>query len=683
MNFSKKNHELKKNNRTVVSKIKLTIIACLIALTSIAQTGINYKALIKDVNGNVVSNSIIEVQFTLLQGLSMNTVYTETHMPTTDDNGIVILTIGQGTTTGDIRDVEWILGEVFINVQIDTGSGLIDFGTTEFQYVPFAYAAEIAAEAKNVTGLEAINESNGIGWRLIGSNPDNHGNIGEKALDFSESQFPSETLGAIGELSVAFGRNSSSIGYSSFAMGDIATAGGEQSFAFGEQSSSPGDFSVAMGFNNLSSGDYSNAFGRSNLVFGDHSFGSGQSNQISAEYAFAHGRSNLVSSTYGIAMGDDNTVEGYSAIALGSGNESQASYSTTLGLNNLVSGFAALATGTSTIASANYATALGISTIASGISSFAAGNNSEASGDNSMALGYFNESTGSRSVAIGRNSISSGANSVVIGDDSVASGINSIAIGELLESRAANEVVVGFGNTLYNPDSPSSNRAFSVANGSFSFNGTSITLNRRNALTVLRNGNTGIGTDTPQERLHITDGRLRIGSETIEDGGSNILRFNASLIPDQNNVMSLGNSSLRWTGLWATDGTINTSDRREKKDIKTLNYGLNEVLQMNPVSFKWKDRIDQDTKLGLIAQDVLELIPEVVKTHTWEPISEENDTLQKVKLDRLGVYYSDLIPVLINAIKEQNKEIEALKKVLKTQKSLEDRISSLEQKISH
>ena len=186
--------------------------------------------------------------------------------------------------------------------------------------------------------------------------------------------------------------------------------------------------------------------------------------------------------------------------------------------------------------------------------------------------------------------------------------------------------------------------------------------------------------------MHIVNGRLRIGTETIEDTGSNQLSFNASLLPDADNVMRLGNNSFRWVGVWAVDGTINTSDRREKKNIKNLKYGLNEVLQIQPVSFKWKNANNPDMKLGLIAQDLQKLIPEVVKTHIWEK-DETTGTIEKKELNRLGVYYSDLIPVLIKAIQEQQEIIESQEKALKKSdanyKVLLSRIETIESNLSN
>jgi len=242
---------------------------------------------------------------------------------------------------------------------------------------------------------------------------------------------------------------------------------------------------------------------------------------------------------------------------------------------------------------------------------------------------------------------------------------------------------MGIFNTDYTPSSTTNfvngDRLFVIGNGTGS-------LGRSDAVTVLKNGNTGIGTSAPQERLHIANGRLRIGTETVEDTGSNRLEWNCGLFPDTDDSFQLGGSALRWEAVWATDGTINTSDRREKKDIQNLNYGLDEILNLKPVRFRWKAKPEQGEKLGLIAQDLLEIIPEVVKTHEYVRADDsQNTTPEKKALDRLGVYYTDLIPVLVKAIQEQqeiidsqNKKIALLSQQAAALSALEKRITSLE-----
>ena len=90
------------------------------------------------------------------------------------------------------------------------------------------------------------------------------------------------------------------------------------------------------------------------------------------------------------------------------------------------------------------------------------------------------------------------------------------------------------------------------------------------------------------------------------------------------------------------------SDIRLKENIKPTNYGLNELLKLNPVEFKWKEKDGKE--IGLIAQEVEEIVPEVIK----ENKRINDDTLYK------QVDYEKLVPVLINSIKELNERIKKL-----------------------
>ena len=133
---------------------------------------------------------------------------------------------------------------------------------------------------------------------------------------------------------------------------------------------------------------------------------------------------------------------------------------------------------------------------------------------------------------------------------------------------------------------------------------------------------------------------------------------------------SLGNSNNRWARLYANDGVIQTSDVRFKTNIKPLNYGLKEILNLNPIIFNWKDDFQKEKanqagnfeeKIGLSAQELLEVIPEVVDTHSWV-LNEEGGEYRYIKNEKLGVNYSELIPVLIKAIQNLNNKIENISK---------------------
>ena len=120
-----------------------TALLMLIAFSVVAQQGINYKALIKDGTGTIVANQSITIQFQILQGIAGTMEYQETHAPTTDTNGIVVVNIGEGSVDNGIyADIDWGSDDHYLNVQIDTGGGLTDMGTTQFMAVPYALSAK-------------------------------------------------------------------------------------------------------------------------------------------------------------------------------------------------------------------------------------------------------------------------------------------------------------------------------------------------------------------------------------------------------------------------------------------------------------------------------------------------------------------------------------------------------------
>ena len=585
-----------------------------------AQSGINYKALIKDKEGNVVANQTIDIQFII--EINDTEVYREAHKVITDNNGIAIVIIGiDPNLMEDFEAIDWLAGTAYLNIQIDFGEGFIDFGNSQFNQVPYAI------NALKSSGLNPIDEGNGVGFRLANRNAAFYGNIGAHAVDLSYSNSGLISKGALG--------------INAFATGFFTEATGDYSTSMGHNTEASGDYSTSLGFNTETIGDYAFASGRNSSATGNHSTALGYLANASGESAIALGRDVTASGSYTVAIGQNATASGINAIAFGDNVEASGSRSVAMGVDT------------------------------------------DASGAESTAMGAATFATGIRSTSMGINTIASGDGSTAIGSLTHASGNRSLATGFSTEALSWGETVIGANNTLYTPNSTTewnnNDRLFVIGNSnSFS--------SRSNAMTVLKNGKIGIGTDTPEELLHISGGRLRIGSETIEDGGSDILAFSSSLVPLEDNSDRLGGPNRKWMDVWATDGTINTSDRREKKNIKALNYGLAEVLQLKSVSFNWKNKNNPDLKLGLIAQEVQTLIPEVVKAHIWE-VNEESGKRTKKQLNRLGVYYSDLVPVLIKAIQEQNKIIESQGKDLEVSKNnyevLSNRIEALEANFSN
>ena len=97
------------------------------------------------------------------------------------------------------------------------------------------------------------------------------------------------------------------------------------------------------------------------------------------------------------------------------------------------------------------------------------------------------------------------------------------------------------------------------------------------------------------------------------------------------------------------DLTIN-SDMRLKSNIMSLSGALAKLLEIDGKTYTMKSN-EKDAKIGLLAQDVQKVLPELVK---------ESDDREGT----LSVNYQGLIPVLINAIKEQQEQIDELKQLL-------------------
>jgi len=115
-----------------------------------AQKGFNYKAIITDDNGVVIQNQNVNIQFSILEN-GTTVVYKETHTLTTNDNGIIITNIGEGTpVTNTFLSINW-RNEQFLKVEINTGSGYSDFGTTALKYTPYAKTAEKLLPTDNIT----------------------------------------------------------------------------------------------------------------------------------------------------------------------------------------------------------------------------------------------------------------------------------------------------------------------------------------------------------------------------------------------------------------------------------------------------------------------------------------------------------------------------------------------------
>jgi hypothetical protein len=152
-------------------------------------------------------------------------------------------------------------------------------------------------------------------------------------------------------------------------------------------------------------------------------------------------------------------------------------------------------------------------------------------------------------------------------------------------------------------------------------------------------------------------------------------------ISTADDTYDLGSSGNRWKDAYVTNGITTTSDFRAKENIENLAYGMDEIMQMRPVQFTWKKDVTAEQKLGLIAQELLPVIGEAVQTHE-QKINPQTGMVERVEMSLFGVNYSELIPVLIKGMQEQQSQLDQQRELLELQmqkiQELESRLESLE-----
>lgn len=165
-----------------------------------------------------------------------------------------------------------------------------------------------------------------------------------------------------------------------------------------------------------------------------------------------------------------------------------------------------------------------------------------------------------------------------------------------------------------------------------------------NNVTVTEAGNLAVGQDL------LTAGNATIVGTTEMNGvtyHNNTAYFYSDVYMDANDTLYAGTIRAKGDVIAFT-----TSDERLKNNISNISDPLNKIEQINGVNFEWSNEQSnyEGKDVGVIAQDIEKVIPEAV--------SEREDGY-------LAVKYEKIIPLLIEAIKEQQKEIEILKSKIK------------------
>lgn len=413
-------------------------------------------------------------------------------------------------------------------------------------------------------------------------------------------------------------------------------------------------FSNTTGFNNTANGLlalYNNTTGNTNTAIGLQSLYSNTTGSINTANGYVSLRSNTSGSNntangaftlYANTTGNYNTANGYTAL-----------HDNTIGQRNTATGYFALYDNTTgSYNSVNGAEAL----------------NNNTTGNHNTALGYralYANTTGSYNSALGDST------NVSAGDLT-----NATAIGAKAYVGASNSLVLG---------------SISGINGATS--------------TV----NVGIGTSTPAQRLEVAGNVFASGGDLYASGvngvinaGGGIMNGNINIIADLNPTplnaagdedlyiggdLELGGQGYKpGGGVWVTP-----SDVRLKKDITPYTDGLAQVLQIKPCRFRYNDvfPIPDGGKayVGVLAQDILQVAPYMVELKPFgQRVEEDADGNEHITEPGTPYYTYDgtaLTYMLVNAVKEQQAEIEHLKGMVAENAAQKAEIEMLKIQLHH
>jgi hypothetical protein len=171
----------------------------------------------------------------------------------------------------------------------------------------------------------------------------------------------------------------------------------------------------------------------------------------------------------------------------------------------------------------------------------------------------------------------------------------------------------------------------------------------------------------------------RLVFSTTADGASSptariIINSSGTLYPATDNAFQAGSLGFRWTAIYAVNGTIQTSDARQKTDVSSCSLGSEFIKSLQPVSYKWIEGGNTVTKSedgktdvvtpvpgerthwGFLAQDVKVAVDDAGVDFGGWILTDKNDPDSAQ-----GLRYDQFIAPLTKALQETMAELEVLK----------------------
>ena len=354
-------------------------------------------------------------------------------------------------------------------------------------------------------------------------------------------------------------------------------------------------------------------------------------------------------------------------------NDSIGNYSYSFGYNTKTTGNYSTSLGWTSSASGNVSTALGRSTIASGASSTAMGRSTTASGENSTAMGFY--------------TTASGLNSTTLGNGIEASGDNSIAIG--LSNQFGTEVTqdntmaimggnVGIGTIT--PDYPLTIMPGNVNRGIYIEHWRTTIGNTQGINVHVNNLYTGISMNTGTYSSARSDGSdctthgvfglasgIALGNKygvfgQAQGTGTKFGIFGYTQdTGTRYGVYSSGD--LAYTGI-----LISVLDKIFKKNEQNLSVILNKLTSLQTKSYTLKTdeykhiNLSEGIHYGIVDEDLEKAFPELVVNAVHPEIQDEEGNTLKEEIKYKGLNSMELIPLLLQGMKEQQEIIDSLQK---------------------
>jgi hypothetical protein len=197
----------------------------------------------------------------------------------------------------------------------------------------------------------------------------------------------------------------------------------------------------------------------------------------------------------------------------------------------------------------------------------------------------------------------------------------------------------------------------------------------------IASGGTGTTTAPTIGQLHIgnSSGAWAVASLTgttnqitVTNGSGSITLSTPQDIASSSNVqfgsLGIGTASSGTAGEIRATNQITSyySDERLKEDIVEIKDALEKVMALRGVTYKPNSIAEslgykKQNEVGVIAQDVERVLPEAVKPAPFDIMLFENTEVSRSGENYKTVQYEKLVPLLIEAIKELNKEVQQLK----------------------